>query len=167
MPSRAAGKKPTKTARRGAAKRTARKAASKRAPRKSSDYVVFISHSSMEIWIAGQLAKEVKAKGAKPWVDVGDISGGDDFYNRIMKAIHDCTEAIVLISPVSSKSQWVSFEIGAVAGQGKRVTPVLNNVPASRMEPLRRVNAIDLNDFDTYLKQLVERIRQHRRDRKR
>lgn len=135
-----------------------------RARRRSPDaYAVFISHSSKESWIARQMAKEVKARGAVPWVDVNDIQGGDDFQERIIEAIRNCTEAIVLVSPSSVSSQWVSFEIGAVAVQGKRATPVLNNVAPEEMATLRRVNAIDLNDFDDYLKQLKERIRQHRR----
>lgn len=126
-------------------------------------YAVFISHSSREAWIAKQMAKEVKALGAVPWVDVNDIQAGDDFQERIIAAIRNCTEAIVLVSPNSVSSQWVSFEIGAVAVQGKRATPVLNNVAPDEMAPLRRVNAIDLNDFDHYLRQLKERVRQHGR----
>lgn len=166
MPSKAAKKGSAGAARRGAAKGAARKSAAKKAARKPAGYIVFISHSSSESWVAGQMAKEAKARGATPWVDGSDIAGGDDFYDRIMEAAHACHEAIVLISPASVKSQWVSFEIGAVAGQGKRVTPVLNNVTADRMEPLRRVNAISLNNFDNYLTQLAERARQHKRSRK-
>lgn len=161
-----ATKKATGRATKKAVKRASRKAAG-RAARGAAGYAVFVSHSSRESWIAGQMAKEVRALGAEPWVDVNDISGGDDFYEKIMEAIRGCTEAIVLISPSSVNSRWVSFEIGAVAVQNKRVTPVLNNVTAGEMEPLRRVNAIDLNDFDDYLRQLKERIRQHGRGRRR
>lgn len=160
---KAGPKKRAKAASRNPPKRAARKPTKKRTRRGPSDYVVFISHSSKESWIAAQIAKEVRGRGAEAWVDVNDLSGGDDFYEKIMEAIHGCTEAIVLISPISVNSQWVSFEIGAVAGQGKRVTPVLNNVTAGRLEPLRRVSAIELNDFDDYLRQLEARIRQHKR----
>ena len=182
MAKKPAKKKPGKTATRKAAGRATKKAtgratkkavelaprkAAERAVRGASGYVVFISHSSKESWIAGQIAKEVRALGADPWVDVNDIRGGDDFQDTIMKAIRNCTEAIVLVSPSSVKSRWVSIEIGAVAVQGKRVTPVSNNVAQDKMGTLRRFNAIDLNDFDNYLKQLKERIRPHRRGRRR
>ena len=167
MAKRATSRKSGKAAaKRGARKPAARKAAARRRPAGRDSYAVFISHSSKESWIAGQMAKEVRALGAAAWVDVSDLSGGDDFYAQIMEAIRGCTEAIVLVSPISVNSQWVSFEIGAVAVQGKRVTPVLNNVTAGEIEPLRRVNAIDLNDFGEYLRQLKERVRQQQRRRR-
>lgn len=153
MASKASSKKASgKTSKQGQARR-----------RPSSAYAVFISHSSKESWIARQMAKEVKALGAVPWVDVNDLQAGDDFQMRILEAIRNCTEAIILVSPNSVSSQWVSFEIGAVVVQGKRATPVLNNVAPEEMATLSRVNAIDLNDFDDYLRQLKERVRQHRR----
>lgn len=161
MASRAAAKK-TGRARPQAAK----KGAAPRGRRGGPGYVVFISHSSKESWVARQLAKEVKAAGGASWVDVNVLAGGDDFQDEILEAIRTCSEAIVLISPNSVNSQWVSYEIGAVAVQGKRVTPVLNNVPPEAMAPLRRVHAIDLNDFDDFLAQLRERIRQGSRRRR-
>jgi hypothetical protein len=144
-------------------KRAVQKSAGGRRARGAPDHVVFISHSSKEPWIARQIAKEVRAAGAVPWVDVNDIRGGDDFQEAIMEAIRNCTEAIVLVSPSLVNSQWVSIEIGAVAVQDKRVTPVLNNVTPDQVEALRRFNAINLNDFDNYLNQLKERVRPHRR----
>ena len=157
MANRAAAKRAAKARPPAAKKGTATRP---RAARRGAGYVVFISHSSKESWIARQIAKEVKAAGGTSWVDVNVLAGGDDFQDEILEAIRTCSEAIVLISPDSVNSQWVSYEIGAVAVQGKRVTPVLNNVPPEAMAPLRRVHAIDLNNFDAFLGQLKERIRQ-------
>jgi hypothetical protein len=52
------------------------------------------------------------------------------------------------------------FEIGAVRGQHKRVTPILNNVDYDAMTPLKDVKAMDLNEFDKFLSQLKRRIGQ-------
>jgi hypothetical protein len=60
----------------------------------------------------------------------------------------------------------VAFEIGAVAVQRKRVTPVLNNVSLEAMAPMKGVKAIDLNEFDDFLGQLKGRINRRKHGKK-
>ena len=72
----------------------------------------------------------------------------------------------MLISPNSITSQWVAFEIGAVTVQRKRVTPLLNNVSPEAMAPMKGVKAVDLNEFDDFLRQLRGRINQRLRGKK-
>ena len=71
-----------------------------------------------------------------------------------------------LISPNSVNSQWVSFEIGGVLAQHKRVTPILNNVRSDEMAPMKYIKSIDLNRFEEFLGQLESRIAQTRSKRK-
>jgi hypothetical protein len=149
--------------------RLARKKPSTQKPRrapKSSVYTVFISHSSHDLWIANQIAKLVKECGGNPWLDKKDLRGGDVLQDAIIKGIRACHEAIVLISTNSVNSQWVAFEIGAVAVQRKRVTPVLNNVSLEAMAPMKGVKAIDLNEFDDFLGQLKGRINRRKHGKK-
>ena len=80
------------------------------------------------------------------------------FRMRIIRGIDACQEAIVLISPNSVNSQWVSFEIGGVRAQHKRVTPILNNVRPDDMAPMKDIKSIDLNKFELFLAQLKRRI---------
>ena len=145
--------------------RAKRASKSKKTPRggralKAEPYVVFISHSSRDSWIAGVLAEKVKAVGAEPWLDVLDLEGGDILDQEILKGLDACREAVVLISPNSVGSQWVIFELGAAWGQHKRVTPVLNNVPHDAIGPLRSTKAIELNGFDLFLSELGRRVHQ-------
>src|SRR5437867_12476253 len=95
---------------------------------KRSRYVVFVSHSSLDAWIARVLVEKIEALGAECWLDEKDLSGGDVIAAEIIRGINACDEAVILISPNSVKSQWVPFEIGGVRAQHKRVTPLLNNV---------------------------------------
>ena len=44
---------------------------------------------------------------------------------KIHEAICDCTHLLVLISPASLKSHWVSYETGFAAARGKFVLPFL------------------------------------------
>lgn len=125
---------------------------------KTGSYLVFISHSSADIWIAEQIEKQIKAIGAKTWLDKKDLKGGDALVGEIIRGIDGCDEALVLVSPKSVKSQWVIYEIGAVSGQHKRVTPILNQVNHDALAPMKGVKSIDLNQFDEFLIQLAKRI---------
>src|SRR4030095_5483680 len=91
---------------------------------KTGTYLVFISHSSADIWIAEQIAKQIKELGAEIWLDKKDLRGGDVLVDEIIRGIDSCDEALVIVSPASAKSQWVIYEIGVVSGQHKRVTPI-------------------------------------------
>lgn len=77
----------------------------------------------------------------------------------ILKEIRE-SEVIVLLSPESQKSHWVSYEIGAAQGRDKRVTPILHNLRAEDMGPLLQgFKAIYLNDFDDFLIELAREAR--------
>src|SRR5262245_20996509 len=107
----------------------------KRATRAS--YIVFISHSSSDSWIADRVAEKVKLAGAETWIYRRDLKAGDVIVEEIIKGIDACHEALVLVSPGSVKSQWVLYEIGAVSGQHKRVTPVLIHVRREAIIPTK------------------------------
>ncbi|QQS44946.1 MAG: toll/interleukin-1 receptor domain-containing protein [Acidobacteriota bacterium] len=131
----------------------------KPATRKRGAYVVFISHSTVDLWIASQMAKEIRNAGATPWLDELELGGGDPIRDRILRGIDACREAVVLITPQSIQSEWVSFEIGAVSMQRKRVTPILQYVPHDQLKILADIKSLDLNRFDQYLTQLKQRMR--------
>ncbi len=141
-----------------AGKLVARKA--KQKPAESSAYTVFISYSSKEKWIAGQISKEIVALGAKSWLDVNDLHGGDEIRRSIRHGIRASQEVVLLLSAHSITSQWVSYEVGVADDQGKRITAVLNNLaPDETLAPLQGIKALDLNDFDHFLIELVGRIK--------
>jgi hypothetical protein len=122
-------------------------------------FVVFISHSSHDSWVAEQIGKGIEAVGATKRLDKHFLKGGDDVRETILKEIRESTEVIVLLSPESQQSHWVSYEIGAAHSRGKRVTPILHNLRAEDMGPLLQgFKAIYLNDFDDFLIELKQRI---------
>jgi TIR domain len=121
-------------------------------------YLVFISHSSLDAWIARVMKEKIEKIGGSCWLDEKDLEGGNIIGDDIINGINACDEAVVLISPNSVKSQWVPFEIGAVRAQYKRVTPILNNVKPEKMAPSKDIKGIELNGFDQFLAQLKKRI---------
>ncbi|MBC7909492.1 MAG: toll/interleukin-1 receptor domain-containing protein [Pyrinomonadaceae bacterium] len=122
-------------------------------------YRVFISHSSLDKWIAGQMAEKVAEAGADYWLDVRDLPGGGDIRQEITQGVHECQEVIILFSPNSINSHWVSFEIGAASAKRKYLTPILNNVDYNSIPLIQGIKAIDLNDFGQYLTELRKRIK--------
>jgi predicted nucleotide-binding protein len=128
-------------------------------------YLVFVSHSSLDAWIARVIVEKIESLGAECWLDEKDLAGGNVIVEDIIRGIDACHEAIVLISPNSVKSQWVPFEIGGVRAQHKRVTPILNNVKPQQMAPMHDIKGIDLNSFEQFLAQLKRRISQAQRRR--
>lgn len=141
----------------------ARRVNQKPAKKHRRKYAVFVSHSSADRWIAEVIAERIEKIGATCWLDEKDLEGGDVVVDRIIRGIDSCDEALVLISPQSIQSQWVAFEIGGVRAQHKRVTPILNNVRADEMMPMRDIKGIDLNKFERFLSQLERRVRQSRK----
>jgi len=124
---------------------------------------VFISHSSLDRWIAKTMAEKLRRRGVETWIDEIDLDAGAVVVNRILEGVDACHEAVILVSPNSALSQWVAFEIGAARSQRKRVTPVLCNVDHKAISPLQDVKALELNDFDVFLRQLRTRLDRRRK----
>lgn len=131
-----------------------------------SSYTVFISHSSLDKWIAERIAEKVEEVGASYWLDVRDLPGGGNIMDEINVGVRDSQEVIVLFSPNSVDSHWVSFEIGVASAKGRHLTPIMNNVPYQTVQLIQGRKAIDLNDFAQYLTELKTRIKRWRTKRR-
>lgn len=134
--------------------------------KKESSYRVFISHSSLDKWIAERMAEKVTEAGAGFWLDVRDLPGGGDIRKEINQGVQECQEIIILFSPNSLDSSWVSFEIGAAYAKRKHLTPILNNVNYINISLIQGIKAIELNDFGQYLTELKKRIKKKTKKQK-
>ena len=135
-------------------------------PRRGGSLKVFISHSSTDLWIARQIAKEIMALGAGTFLDEGDIAHGDDFDAEILKAEEQCDELLVLLTPWSLNRPYIWLEIGYFRRSGKRIVGVLHGLTVTEIsgDPripnlLKRLDMVDLNGLDTYLAQLRKRAK--------
>jgi hypothetical protein len=127
-------------------------------------YLVFISHSVKDRWIARQIANLIEQKGkrygVKTFLDEKDIFGGDSIPEVIRKNIQSCDELIVLLSNYSIDRPWVLVEIGAAWGHDKRVVPIIDKIALEEIpNVIKQCKAIDLNDFDKYLDELIARVK--------
>ena len=129
------------------------------------NYLVFISHSWKDRWIAKQMANVIEEKGqeynVKTFLDEKDIEGGDSISESIRENIKKCDEFLVLLSRYSVNREWVLLEIGAAWGLEKRIIAIIDKVaPAEMPDIIKPYKAIDLNDFEEYLDQLIKRAKE-------
>lgn len=88
---------------------------------------VFISYSSVDSHLANEVLKVVEESGFQCFLDQKDIKWGDDVMESVTDSLSKCFSVIVIVSPGSLKSQWVSFEIGHASALGKSILPFLTH----------------------------------------
>lgn len=131
-------------------------------------YLLFISHSEKDRWIAKQMATIIEEKGrdydVKTFLDEKDIAGGESIPESIRRNIQECDEFIVLLSRYSIDRPWVLIEIGAAWVLGKRIIAIIDKVTPEEMpDIIAPYKAIDLNSFEEYLEQLITRVKEARK----
>ena len=75
--------------------------------------LVFISHSGPDTWVANQIAREIEARGATPFLDEAQIDAGADFEEDILNFLERAHELVVLLTPWALDRPYVWAEIGA------------------------------------------------------
>ncbi len=130
-----------------------------------SRYRVFISHGSEDSWVAAQLARSVRDRGADTFLDETNIPKGGNFKQIIHREIAASDELLALFTPWSARRSWVWIEIGAAWGQGKPVVAVFYGMEVRDLEEagqgkgvLEDINVLNLNDLDRYLTELSLRV---------
>lgn len=79
---------------------------------------IFISHKQEDSFTAKQIANELEICNVDYYLDVLDTSvtqNGRQLTNHIRNSLNKCTDIIVVMSSVTSISQWVPFEVGMAA----------------------------------------------------
>jgi hypothetical protein len=126
---------------------------------------VFISHSSIDTWVAAQVAREVSAAGATPFLDEANISVGEDFKERILEALREAKELVVLLTPWSLGRAYIWAETGVAWGRGIPIVGLLHGLTPGDLQAnsnvpfyLKSRNLIQLNNVGIYFNDLRARI---------
>ena len=130
-------------------------------------YLVFISHSEKDRWIAKQIGTLIEEKGreygVKTFLYEKHIEGGESISDSIRKNIQECSEFLVLLTRYSIDRPWVLIEIGAAWVLEKRIIAIIDKVTPEEMpDIITPYKAIDLNNFNEYLEQLFSRVKEAR-----
>ena len=87
----------------------------------------FISYSHIDKAHVDEIIEILDDNKINYFLDEKDIEWGEDITVEIQKAISKTTHLIIVISPASLKSSWVSYEVGMAAGKGIKLLPFLTH----------------------------------------
>jgi hypothetical protein len=125
-------------------------------------YLVFISHSSKDRWIARQMAAIIERRanrhGVRTFLDEVDLEGGDRIPAAIRANFHACEEFVILLSPHSITRHWVLVELGGAWTLDKRIMAITYDLAADKIpDIIDHDKSYELNDFDRYVSELIGR----------
>jgi len=116
----------------------------------------FFSYCRNDSDFALRLASDLKAAGARVWLDQLDIVPGEPWDRAVEDALNKCSRMLVLLSPASVNSANVMDEVSFALEEKKIVIPVIYmdcTVPFR----LRRLQHVDLRqDYARGIKELLK-----------
>lgn len=128
--------------------------------------LIFISHSGPDTWVAKQIAREIEAFGATPFLDEAEVDAGADFEEEILDFLQRAHELVVLLTPWALDRPYVWAEIGAAWSRRIPIVALLLGITAAELQSrpgipvlLKKRDLLELNDIEVYLNQLAVRVR--------
>lgn len=133
--------------------------------RRNDGRLVFVSHSGADAWVARQIAREITNCGATAFLDEAEIDAGADIEDDILSFLDRAHELVVLLTPWALHRPYVWLELGAAWGRRLPIVALLHGLTAAELQSrpevpvlLKKRNLLPLNEIETYLTQLRERI---------
>ncbi len=133
---------------------------------KKKTWLVFVSHSGEDTWVARQIAREISERGATPFLDEADVDVGAEFEEDIREFLDRADELLVLFTPWALDRPYVWIEIGAAWQRRLPIVVVPHGLSVRDFQAhpnapvfLKKRDILRLNDFDKYLKQIPSRSR--------
>lgn len=131
----------------------------------TTEWLVFVSHSGEDTWVARQIAREITARGARPFLDEADVDVGAEFEEDIREFLDKTNELLVLFTPWALERPYVWAEIGAAWLRRIPIIVVLHGLSPKDFQAhsnapvfLKKRDIIRLNDIDQYFSQLAVRV---------
>ncbi len=117
--------------------------------------------------MAKQIAREIEACGAAPFLDEAHVDAGADFEEDILNFLNRAHELVVLLTPWALERPHVWAEIGAAWGRRIPIVALLLGITPAELQSrpgipvlLKKRDLLQLNDIGAYLEQLKERAQQ-------
>jgi F0F1-type ATP synthase assembly protein I len=128
----------------------------------------FISYSYKDKATVERLRRALEQRNVDVWLPDAEIAPGEIWAAELERAINDSDAMIVVLSPASSKSKWVSTETSfAFARQREGGKPLIIPVVAEQTDKapffLQHIHWVDLTteqNFERNVDRIVEAMRQ-------
>ena len=118
----------------------------------------FVSYSRDDSEFTLQLVEDLKAAGAKAWLDQLDIGPGQEWDIAIEKALKLSPQMLLILSPSSVKSRNVLNEINFALEEKKIIIPVFHRDCTIPLQ-VRRIQYVDFRaDYALGLKALLKNL---------
>lgn len=88
-------------------------------------YDVFLSHSFQDRAWVSEFVRALREAGVETFFTLEDIFPGENWQEKIEKALRESKTLIVLLSPDNVQSKWMFFELGAAVADRKFIIPIL------------------------------------------
>lgn len=85
----------------------------------------FLSYASENAIFADLARLKLQDAGIEVWIDAGNIRAGEEWRNAIDEGISTADVLLVILTPESCKSQYVTYEWAYALGCGIKVIPML------------------------------------------
>lgn len=119
---------------------------------------IFISYSHVDIQFAAQVANMLNELGIDYFFDK-KIKWGESIPDEIKKALSECTEVLLILSPASINSPYVQREIGQAEALGKTILPFLTHPSIPIPFGLSHIKYITgLEDAENYFQDLAKSL---------
>ena len=117
---------------------------------------VFISHAYTDDPFARKVAAGLEKVGLEVWDATREILPGDNWADKVARALEESEAMVVLLTPDALRSNWVSWEIQYALGEQRyrnRLISVIVGDPEELPEEdipwiLRRLQMIDISEYD-------------------
>jgi CheY-like chemotaxis protein len=87
--------------------------------------LVFISYSTEDSDFADLVKMKLKEAGIDVWIDQDELDAGEEWRNEIDLGISNADALLLILTPASQRSPYVTYEWAYAIGRKKRVIPVL------------------------------------------
>jgi len=130
---------------------------------------VFLSYSRKDTALMQRIRDDLRAHQITVWTDEALTPGTDSWNREIEEAIHETKCVVVILSPDSKQSEWVSRELAYARSRqpAHRIFPVLARGSETDAVPIEliRTQRIDFRtDYPAAIQQLVDSINKHLND---
>jgi len=99
---------------------------------------IFLSYSQRDAALAQKIAHGLRGEGLQIWLPEEELLPGDNWAERISRALDECDSMVVLLTPNVTQSSNVQWEMGYALGNkaySKRVIPIVVGSEAESMLP--------------------------------